>query len=43
MTDRTPLVSVGVPVYNGERYLAQALDAMLAQDLEDFELIARPN
>ena len=43
MTDRAPLVSVGVPVYNGERYLAQALDAMLAQDLEDFELIISDN
>jgi glycosyltransferase involved in cell wall biosynthesis len=39
----TPLVSVGIPVYNGERYLAAALDAMLAQDLEDFELIISDN
>jgi glycosyltransferase involved in cell wall biosynthesis len=39
----TPLVSVGIPVYNGERYLAGALDAMLAQDLEDFELIISDN
>ncbi len=30
-------MSVGLPVYNGERYLAGALDAMLAQDLDDFE------
>ena len=43
MNDRAPLVSVGVPVYNGERYLAQTLDAMLAQDLEDFELIISDN
>jgi glycosyltransferase involved in cell wall biosynthesis len=43
MTRRAPLVSVGLPVYNGERYLAQALDAMLAQDLEDFELIVSDN
>ena len=43
MNDRAPLVSVGVPVYNGERYLAQALDALLAQDLEDFELIVSDN
>jgi glycosyltransferase involved in cell wall biosynthesis len=38
-----PLVSVGLPVYNGERYLAEALDAMLAQDLDDVELIVCDN
>ena len=43
MTQRRPLVSVGVPVYNGERELPRALDAMLAQDLEDFELIISDN
>jgi glycosyltransferase involved in cell wall biosynthesis len=40
---RRPLVSIGIPVYNGERDLARALDAMLAQDLEDFELIISDN
>jgi glycosyltransferase involved in cell wall biosynthesis len=39
----TPLISIGLPVYNGERYLAQALDALLAQDIEDFELIISDN
>ena len=39
----TPLVSVGVPVYNGERYLRSCLDALLAQTLEDFELIVSDN
>ena len=43
MTQRTPLVSVGVPVYNGEEYLGQALDALRAQDLEDFEVIICDN
>lgn len=43
MTQRTPLVSVGVPVYNGEDYLRQALDALLAQELEDFEVIVCDN
>jgi glycosyltransferase involved in cell wall biosynthesis len=43
MTQRTPLVSVGVPVYNGEDYLRQALDALAAQDVEDFEVIVCDN
>ena len=36
----TPVtVSIGMPVYNGERYIRQALESLLAQDFEDFELI----
>lgn len=35
----SPLVSVLMPVHNGERYLAGALDSILAQTLRDFELI----
>ncbi|WP_162409823.1 glycosyltransferase family 2 protein [Acuticoccus sediminis] len=38
-----PLVSIGLPVYNGENYLAQALNAILAQDFEDFEVIISDN
>lgn len=34
-----PRISVIVPVYNGEAYLAQALDSILQQDWPDFELI----
>lgn len=34
-----PRVSVGLPVYNGEPFLRATLDALLAQDFEDFELI----
>jgi len=41
--DETPLVSIGLPVYNGERYLGKALDALLAQDYECFELIISDN
>jgi hypothetical protein len=33
-----PLVSVGMPVYNGERYIREALDSLLAQHYENFEL-----
>lgn len=32
-------VSIGMPVYNGERYIRQALASLLAQDFTDFELI----
>lgn len=42
MADR-PLVSVGVPVYNGEGTLRRALDSLLAQDLHDFEVIVCDN
>jgi len=39
----TPRVSIGLPVYNGEKYLAGALDALLAQTFADFELIISDN
>ena len=35
---RTPIVSAIVPVYNGQRFLAEALDSALAQTLGDIEL-----
>jgi glycosyltransferase involved in cell wall biosynthesis len=35
-----PLISVILPVYNGEQYLAEAMDSLLAQTFSDFELIA---
>ncbi|NLE50087.1 MAG: glycosyltransferase family 2 protein [Chloroflexi bacterium] len=35
----SPLVSVLMPAHNGERYLAGAIDSILAQTLRDFELI----
>jgi glycosyltransferase involved in cell wall biosynthesis len=38
-----PRLSIGVPVYNGEQYLAEALDALLGQSYEDFELIISDN
>ena len=34
-----PLVSVIMPVYNGERYLAEAIDSILEQTFTDFELL----
>lgn len=38
-----PLVSVGIPVYNAQRYLREALDALLTQDYPAMELIISDN
>ena len=35
-----PTISVVLPVYNGEPYLAEAVDSILGQTFDDFELIA---
>ena len=37
--DHTPLLSVVVPVYNAEDYLALSVGAILSQTFQDFELI----
>jgi glycosyltransferase involved in cell wall biosynthesis len=34
-----PAVSICLPVYNGENYLAKAIESALAQTFEDFELL----
>ena len=38
-----PRVSIGIPVYNGEKYLAETLDSLQAQTLEDFEIVISDN
>lgn len=38
-----PRVTVGVPVFNGERYLAETLASILSQDLEDIEVLVSDN
>jgi glycosyltransferase involved in cell wall biosynthesis len=38
-----PLVSIGLPVRNSERQIAQTIDSVLAQTLGDFELIVSDN
>ena len=43
MNERAPKLSIGLPVYNGEKYLPDALDDLLGQDYEDFELIISSN
>jgi glycosyltransferase involved in cell wall biosynthesis len=42
-SDRRALVSIGLPVFNGERYLKQALDALLAQDYQNLEFVISDN
>ncbi len=43
MSSRIPRVSIGLPVYNGENFLKEALDSILSQTFEDFELIISDN
>ncbi len=38
-----PRVSIGLPVYNGTRYLREAVESILAQTYSDFELIISDN
>jgi glycosyltransferase involved in cell wall biosynthesis len=39
----TPVVSVGMPTYRGERFLAAAISSLLAQDLADIEVVISDN
>lgn len=36
-------VSLGMPVFNGERYIEEALDSILGQRFDDFELLISDN
>ena len=38
-----PRVSIGMPVYNEERFIKQALDSILSQSFQDFEIIISDN
>jgi glycosyltransferase involved in cell wall biosynthesis len=38
-----PRLSIGLPVYNGENYVAEAIEALLGQTYEDFELVISDN
>jgi glycosyltransferase involved in cell wall biosynthesis len=38
-----PRLSIGLPVYSGEKYLAESLESLLGQTYEDFELIISDN
>lgn len=39
MSNNIPLVSIAMATYNGEKYLREQLDSILAQTMQDFELV----
>lgn len=41
--DRAPLLTFGVPVRNAETVMSRLLDSILAQDLQDFEIVICDN
>jgi glycosyltransferase involved in cell wall biosynthesis len=43
MAAHGPRVTIGLPVYNGDNYLAETLDSILTQTFPDFELIISDN
>lgn len=43
ISGHVPELSIGMPVYNGQKYLRAALDSLLGQTLRDFELIISDN
>ena len=40
---RTPRVSVGLPVHDGEAFLGAAIESVLGQTFEDLELVITDN
>ena len=38
-----PRISIGMPCYNSERWISPAIESLLAQTFEDFELIVSDN
>lgn len=40
MYENTPLVSIIMPVYNAERFLSEAIESIIAQSYENWELLA---
>lgn len=43
MRNSRPLVTVGIPVFNGGQFLEATLDSLLGQEFRDFELIVADN
>ena len=38
-----PRLTIGLPIYNGEQLLPQALESMLTQEFDDFEVVISDN
>ncbi len=38
-----PKVTIGLPVYNGEKFLNEKIDSLLKQTFSDFEIIISDN
>ncbi len=43
MSDSVPRLTIGLPVYNGAAFIGQAIESILAQTYEDFELVISDN
>lgn len=43
ISKRLPKISIGMPVFNGDLFISEALDSLLAQTFNDFELIISDN
>jgi len=43
MNSNAPRVSIGLPVYNGEKHLRKALESILNQTFKDFEIVISDN
>jgi glycosyltransferase involved in cell wall biosynthesis len=43
MSNSSPFISVGMPVYNGKLYVQEAIESILAQSFTNFELIVSDN
>jgi glycosyltransferase involved in cell wall biosynthesis len=39
----TPTVTIGIPVFNGERFIADAIESVFAQTFSDWELVISDN
>jgi glycosyltransferase involved in cell wall biosynthesis len=43
LSDEQPLVTIGIPVYNGEEYIRSALDSLLSQQYKNIKIIISDN
>lgn len=41
--NNSPLISIGMPVYNGEKFIEESLNSILSQSYSDFKLIISDN